>query len=99
MEITINRVSGGLIATSPKTLVSAVEIDDLPASIRERARALLTPERLATYAARSSTVGGADREQYEVDFVDGDRVRRVCVDEAACPSEFLDLLDDLIARQ
>lgn len=97
MHITINRLSSGLIATPSKTLVSAFDIDKLPASVRERARVLLTPEQLAVYADKLPSAGGADRFKYEIEFVGADCAKSVRVDEAACPPDLLELLDELMA--
>ncbi len=95
MRITIRQVSGGLIAPAPKSACVSVQLGDLPKPICERAKALLSPAQLAAIAAGPASPGSVDRVQYEITVADDDREQRVLIDEAACPAEFLDLLDVL----
>ena len=95
VQITIHQLAAGLIATPPKTHLVSFRFEELPDSVRERAKSILSPNTVANYTAEPVNQGGADRVQLQIEYIEHDGAKHIRVDEAACKPEFLDLLDEL----
>jgi hypothetical protein len=79
-----------------------VELDALPAGIREEACTLLVPDRLSRLERESRAPGkqgGADRITYRIELEHAGGVSTYEIGEAAMSPEMLDMIDAMVAEQ
>ena len=77
-------------------LTATLDSESLPPEEADRLRRLIAATSFFEQAPRHSRIGGADRFQYEVTVEDGDRIKKVEMDEPSVPEAFRPLLDYLI---
>lgn len=93
MKITIRQLASGLAGIADKAELTQFELDELPTGLRERAQELLSPESIDRQLP--DAVAMPDSLQYEIEYSNEHRMKRVRLCESACAPELLDLLDEL----
>ena len=87
--------TGGLLPTGETSVV--IDVDALPRDLASRARRILDPARLAALKRAGAPAGAADTRTLSLEVTCEDALERIALDETTCPSDILDLLDELRA--
>ena len=78
-------------------LTATLDTEVLPPEEGARLRRLITASSFFDQpTSRASPPRGADRFQYQVTVEDGDRIKKVEIDESSVPTAFRPLLDYLV---
>ena len=78
-------------------LTATLDSESLPPEEADRLRRLIAAASFFEQPpSRHSRIGGADRFQYEVTVEEGDRIKKVELDESSVPETLQPLLDYLV---
>ena len=97
MKVSIT-TSGGLLPYAPRKEV-VFDIEDLPSGLRERAEDLFTREALGSIQSNQGSEYTADARTLVLKLIDDNSHIKHELDEAICPSDLLDLIDEISKSQ